>query len=247
MPSHNLKQGPVTLYAQLANILRDRIHTGVWRQDDPVPTLDELTEEFSLARVTVRQAIQLLVQEGLLSSHRGKRTYVTWKAPEMSDQPIFSSIGSIDGTPETYTVDRLEYDEFDQLPPRLLEEGLDAGPYVRIRKRDLYKGIPYACSETYVRLALYRQFPPGGETVSKITRLVRDATRPRQITGSELIRVSMPTEDESQQLQCLQTAPVARISRVLLDADKTVALFGNYTYREREFCLTRDITGLLRE
>ncbi|APX25000.1 MULTISPECIES: GntR family transcriptional regulator [Salipiger] len=247
MTTHNLKQGSVTLYAQLATILRDRVYTGTWPAGSPIPTLDELTREFEVARVTARQAVQLLCQEGLLSSQRGKRTQVIWEPPDISHRPIFSSTGSLDESPATYSVDVLDYEEFDHLPLRRLAEGTDAGPYVRIRKRDLYKGMPYACSENYVRLDLYRRFPPGGETVSKIIRLVRDAARPRQTTGSELIRVSMPTETEAMQLQCALGAPVARISRVLLDEDGSVLLHGEYTYCARDFALTRDITSLLHD
>ena len=247
LTSQGLKQGPVTLYAQLANILRDRIYSGVWGEGQSIPTLDELTGEFNVARVTVRQAIQLLSDEGLLSSNRGRRTHVTWKAPVLSDLPIFSSIGSLDETPSTYSVDILGYDEFENLPPRLLEEGVSGGPYVRIRKRDLYKGIPYTMSENFVRKDVYREFPPGGETVSKIARLVKNAARPRKVRGLELIRVSMPTEDERQKLQTTIASPVARISRVFIDEDNTVMLYGNYVYREKEFGLLRDISSYLQD
>lgn len=247
LSSRSLKQGPVTLYAQLANILRDRIYTGVWGEGQSIPTLDELTREFNVARVTVRQAIQLLSEEGLLSSHRGRRTHVTWNAPVLSDLPIFSSIGSLDDTPSTYSVDILGYDEFENLPPRLLEEGVSKGPYVRIRKRDLYKGIPYVMSENFVRNDIYRQFPPGGETVSKIARLVKNAARPRKVRGFELIRVSMPTEDECQKLQTTTASPVARVIRTFIDEDNTVMLYGNYVYRDKEFCLLRDISSYLQD
>ena len=247
MSSLSLKQGPVTLYAQLATIFRDRIYTGIWREGETIPTLDKLTEEFGVARVTVRQAIQHLSDEGILSSHRGRRTHVTWKAPVGSSLPIFSSIGSLDESPSSYSVDVLGYDEFVELPPRLLERGKSKGPYVRIRKRDLYKGIPYTVSENFVRKDVYRRFPPGGETVSKIARLVKEAARPRPMKGFELIRVSMPSEDECLQLQSPSNSPVARVSRTFIDAKDVVLLYGNYVYRAKEFALLRDISEYFQE
>ena len=44
---------------------------------DKIATLEELEREFNVARVTVRQAIELLQSEGLLKSHQGRGTFVT--------------------------------------------------------------------------------------------------------------------------------------------------------------------------
>jgi len=48
MGSPPLKHGSVTLYAQLANVLRDRIYSGVWAEGQPIPTLDQLSDEFDV-------------------------------------------------------------------------------------------------------------------------------------------------------------------------------------------------------
>ena len=247
MSSLSLKHGPVTLYAQLANIFRDRIYTGVWKEGESIPTLDELTQEFGVARVTVRQAIQLLSDEGYLSSHRGKRTHVTWKAPAISNLPIFSSIGTLDERPSGFSIEIFGYDELDELPPRILDRGTSGGPYVRIRKRDLYEGVPYNMSENFVRRDVYRRFPPGGETVSKIARLVKDFAKPKPTQGFELIRVSMPTEDECQRLHSAANSPVARVARVFLDEQDNVLFYGTYAYREKEFALLRDISQYFKD
>ena len=246
MGSSPLKHGSVTLYAQLANVLRDRIYSGVWDEGQPIPTLDQLSDEFDVARVTVRQAIHLLSEEGLLSSHRGKRTHVTWSPPSGTDLPLFSTVASFDDSPKSYSVDILDYQEFENLPPRIFEKGTGNGPYVRIRKRDLFKGVPYTCSENFVRKDVFRKFPPGGETISKIARLVKDVADDSNVTGYELIRVDMPTEEECQKLHCLPSSPIARISRTFLDADGSVMLYGNYAYLGKEFALVRNISDYLR-
>ena len=46
------------LYVQLADLFRQRILKGVWKQGDRLPSLEELAAEFEVARVTVRQAIE---------------------------------------------------------------------------------------------------------------------------------------------------------------------------------------------
>lgn len=67
---------PVPRYLRLAQLLRQRIEKGVWVSGEHLPKLEDLMAEFDVARVTVRQAIALLSQEGLVSAVRGKGTIV---------------------------------------------------------------------------------------------------------------------------------------------------------------------------
>ena len=71
------RDSPLPRYAQLADVLRGRIERGLWRTGQRLPSLDELVAEFGLARVTVRQAIEMLAREGLVSPQQGRGTFVT--------------------------------------------------------------------------------------------------------------------------------------------------------------------------
>ena len=46
---------PVPRYARLAQLLRQRIDKGVWKPGEQLPRLEDLMQEFDVARVTVRQ------------------------------------------------------------------------------------------------------------------------------------------------------------------------------------------------
>ena len=67
----------VPLYLQVASVMRQRINSGYWAEGEQISTLEELEEEFSLARVTIRQAIELLRGEGLLLAQQGRGTFVS--------------------------------------------------------------------------------------------------------------------------------------------------------------------------
>ncbi len=77
-PAFSEKHG--TLYAQVANVLRQRIRSGTWAAGDQLPTLDELEREFHVARVTLRQALSLLESEAMIWRGRGRGTFVTESA-----------------------------------------------------------------------------------------------------------------------------------------------------------------------
>ena len=69
----------VPLYIQVASVMRRRIEAKQWRPGEKISTLVELEQEFQVARVTVRQAIDILREEGLLHSQQGRGTFVADK------------------------------------------------------------------------------------------------------------------------------------------------------------------------
>ena len=72
-----LDNAQAPLYVQLADLFRQRIVKGMWREGEMLPSLEKLVAEFGVARVTVRQAIERLTRDGLVSPQRGRGTFVT--------------------------------------------------------------------------------------------------------------------------------------------------------------------------
>jgi DNA-binding FadR family transcriptional regulator len=68
-PAAILDNATMPLYAQLADLFRQRIQKGVWKEGEKLPSLEQLVQEFGVARVTVRQAIDRLTRERLVSTN----------------------------------------------------------------------------------------------------------------------------------------------------------------------------------
>jgi GntR family transcriptional regulator len=66
----------VPAYRQLANIIRAQIESGGLAHDRPVPSETTLVQEYGVARGTVRRAIEVLREEGLVVTVQGRGTYV---------------------------------------------------------------------------------------------------------------------------------------------------------------------------
>ncbi len=64
------------LYMQIANIIKDRILHGVYPIGLNIPSEPQLEQEFNVSKITVRGAIQELVQGGFLEKGSGKGTKV---------------------------------------------------------------------------------------------------------------------------------------------------------------------------
>jgi GntR family transcriptional regulator len=65
------------LYQQLQRRLRDAIENRILGPDDALPPERDLAEELSVSRITVRKAIDGLVEEGLLVRRQGSGTFVS--------------------------------------------------------------------------------------------------------------------------------------------------------------------------
>ncbi|MEA5078791.1 MAG: GntR family transcriptional regulator [Anaerolineaceae bacterium] len=67
----------VPLYHQLAQILREQIHSGKFTSGAELPSERELMQQYQISRNTVRQALDLLDREGLIKRTLGSGTRVS--------------------------------------------------------------------------------------------------------------------------------------------------------------------------
>lgn len=82
-----------SLYIQIKDTIIKRIQDKEWIPNAMIPTENELMVEFNVSRTTVRQAISILVQEGILEKKQGKGTIV-------KPQLFIGSLGKLKGFAE---------------------------------------------------------------------------------------------------------------------------------------------------
>ncbi len=68
--------GEKPLWSQIYDILKSRIETGWYDADSVLPTEADLMKEFGVSRITIRQAMNSLMQEGLIQRRRGSGTTI---------------------------------------------------------------------------------------------------------------------------------------------------------------------------
>lgn len=64
------------LYKQLEEILRQQIEEGKFKSNQSIPSERVLCQKYKISRITVRQAISEMINEGILYRKQGKGTYV---------------------------------------------------------------------------------------------------------------------------------------------------------------------------
>lgn len=63
-------------YIRIHDSIKDEIDQGVWKIGSRLPSERDLSDQFQVSRMTLRQAITLLVDEGILERRVGSGTYV---------------------------------------------------------------------------------------------------------------------------------------------------------------------------
>ncbi len=75
---------PQSLYMQLADLIREQILDGTYTSGALLPSENDMLETYKVSRVTVRQALALLDQEGMVKRIQGKGTFVAVQAVEQN-------------------------------------------------------------------------------------------------------------------------------------------------------------------
>lgn len=148
-------------YQQIADDLRARIERGEYPRGSRLPTENELMDLYDASRNTIRDAVRLCVNLGLVQPQAGRGTFVT---EEINPFVIALSRGPSVGDSARYLSEgRPEHGNARSGPPRVEvreaaaapELGLDAGATVVSRHQERYlDGRPWSLQTTFYPMDL---------------------------------------------------------------------------------------------
>ena len=73
---HGSLNDQALIYLQIAQMLEDDILRGVYREEEQVPSTNELAREYNINPATAAKGLNLLVDEGILYKKRGIGMFV---------------------------------------------------------------------------------------------------------------------------------------------------------------------------
>ena len=197
----------------------------------PAPSERELVQRFHVARMTVRQAMDALVGEGLLERIPGRGTFVAEPRGEVGRLSSFTEDMSRRGLlAESQTlVARREKSGPGVARALNLTEGDPVLHWKRLRRAD---GLPMAIEDAYLSEVLLPGFLQSGMPTSLYAALTRRGLRPTWAEDS--IQADLLSADEAGHLETTIGAPALRISRRALSHDKAV-MVSRSVYRADRF------------
>jgi GntR family transcriptional regulator len=224
-------------YLQIAAALREAINVGLLGPGDRLPSESELTGFYGVARMTVRQAVQELKSEGLVTAEHGRGVFVR-SAPVVvrrlaserfarrhRDQGKAAFLAEAEQVGYSAGVDRIEVSEGPAAPDVAERLGIAAGDPVIVRaRRYLADGEPVETATSYIPAQFARgtaitetHTGPGG-----IYARLEDNGHPLARFIEE-IGARMPTPTERRALRLATGVPVLTVVRTAFD-DHDVAV-----------------------
>lgn len=234
----------VPRYLQVASTLRRRIRDGQWALGDRIATVAALQDEFNVARVTVRQAIDLLAREGLLRPQQGKGTFVTkgvandrWLRLATDWQGLIAPIR--DNVPHHLRTPK---------PPPVRigpHEGRPAPAYVYLRSLQTRGREPFGLASVHVAETLHRRAPRRFASRVALAVLV-DMAGATIARAHQTISVGAADVEAARHLKLPLNAPTVEARCVVTDRAGVVLYVGEIVYRGDVVHFDIKLTGPVR-
>lgn len=137
---------PLPVYLQISELLARQIKAGYWRKGERLPTEAELAQSLDVAVGTVRKALALLSEQGVLERKQGSGTYVKQVAGTQRIYELFRlELSDGPGLPTAHILDVRRQARPPHVPP-LAESGADVW---RIRRLRFLSQVPVALEEIW--------------------------------------------------------------------------------------------------
>ncbi len=207
----------IPLYLKLASVFRDRIARGTWPVGQQIGTLPELQAEFGVARATIQQAVRVLSEQGLLSSERGRGTFVT--ALTRKDQGDRPSYDLLDLDPR-FSIEILERNRAESCPDFMMPLPQSELPFMHIRKRHSLQSTPYSLVDLYLPLSVFARLPAEDDDTHRLyAQLIRDHTDVEKLEGHQTVTIVLASQEHAQLLDVSFATPLARIDSKLVTGE----------------------------
>jgi GntR family transcriptional regulator len=220
----------ITRYHQLATVFRRHIETGEWEVGSQIPTVIELAQSYNVARETVRQALGMLADDGLIRRHRAKGTFVTATPRDQVWCQLETNFLGLLQAREGAQIELLS-EERKVAIGGTVEFGAVDQAYRKLRRRHWRQDQPYMLAEVFISERWVGAIPRAAFTSKTALKLVADVPGLTIADVEQIMTISVADLAASEALQISLNAPVAQIERYAMDTEGTLVLFARNIYR----------------
>jgi GntR family transcriptional regulator len=236
------------LYLSISNLLRTEIAAGKIPPGGKLPTIDQFANDFGVARVTVRQALGVLAEEGLVVSVQGRGTFAA-ATPRPQKTLLLQSnwqqlLAIIEGNQPRLLECRDNVRELPAAP----DDGRSAGAYRYMKRVHCCDREPYCVIEIFLDQEIYETAPNKFDRQMVIPLLhTIEGLRLKRI--QQTFQVGMADLATASLIHVKPNAPIGVVRRVITDRSDRIIYFGrgHYCGDYVVFQTAIDLPGVLRK
>lgn len=207
------------VYYQIKQAVRTWIVDGEFNSGQKIPSENELAKKFNVSRLTVRQAISQLVQEGFLTSKQGEGTFVT------SDQNLINNFsleftGFMDDL--FYQVSKSETKLVKMArrePSKSIKDKLELGSgekeVLQIKRVRFLQNKPFAYTVNYLPLAIGKEVSKKELYKKPLLQILEQDFGIKFIEAFQTIQASFADQEVSDKLGIASGSPILFVERIM--------------------------------
>ena len=223
------RTSPIPLYFQIAENLKEAIQAGTIAPGERLDNELELAEQLGVSRPTVRQAIQRLVQQGLVVRRRGLGTVVV--APRIlrpvALTSLYDDLAAAERAPTTAVLSLEEIAADDEIAQVL---SLAAGtPVLSIERLRFADDTPLALMHNYVPAKLLQGRTEADLEQTGLYELLR-SQGVQLHAADQVLAARRATAQEARLLQAPRNATVLTMTRTAFDLAGLPIEHGRHAY-----------------
>ncbi|MFS0783629.1 GntR family transcriptional regulator [Bacillus sp. 1P06AnD] len=215
------KKSPVPIYHQLEELIKTQIDSGLLRPDQAIPSEREFAEQYQISRMTVRQALTNLVNEGFLYRKKGTGTFVSKQKVGQGLQGLTSFSEHMLERGLTPSSKILSYDNVPAGKTVASKLGIPASSTVlKIERIRLADDVPMALETAYMPTSLTKGLDKE-QAKDSIYQYIEEELLLKIDEARQELEAIAASKHEAKYLQIKEGSPVLRIIQVTYLANGT--------------------------
>ena len=219
-------------YQQIADELRQNIEGAVYQLGDQLPTEAELSKRFDVNRHTLRRAIEILRQEGLVRVDRGRGTFVM-AAPiayPIGKRVRYNEMLKAQGLKPSRETLRISALPADRSVAKRLE--IDIGdPAILFERLSLADGYPLSVASSYFACVRMPNIATHCEAYQSISKMLQDCYNFDHIRRSTRISARVVQPRDANYLRVSLQSPILLTESVNVNQFGDVVEYGVTRFR----------------
>lgn len=218
-------------YVQLFNILKEEIAKGIYLPGDRLPSESELCEKYQLSPMTVRRSINMLINQGIVTTIQGSGTYV--KAPDLSNVVFtleeFHNIFKDKFRTKVKILEVLIQKADEKTANKLAISTKER--VILIRRIILRDGDPFLYHKEHLIYNPYRPIVEAELEITSLHGLFVGTSETKFKRGDLTIEATILTKEEADLLNTIPMQPAFKIEHIFFDFEDRPVSWGKFICR----------------
>jgi GntR family transcriptional regulator len=207
------------VYYQIKQTIKNWILNKEFNPGEKIPSENELGEKFNVSRLTVRQAISQLVQEGFLISKRGEGTFVTHNEHLIGSFSL-EFTGFMDDLFYQISKCKTKSVKINRIPvPKVIKEKLELSnsgeEVIQIKRVRFLNDKPFNYTINYLPIDIGKRMTEKDLLRKPLLQIMEQDLGIQFTEAFQQIEASFADQEVSEQLDIVSGSPILLVERIM--------------------------------